>query len=414
MKLFTGLEWLYIDVATQFGHDKLTFEERIEWTTSSMSLLEGLTDQADAKTRPQYQKAVMALRRAQKGLPTGHLVGVDAVCSGIQIMSVLTGCVAGATATGLVLPDVRPDAYTSVTDTMKGLLGSNDAVSRMEAKEAVMTTFYGSKLVPETIFGEDTPELAAFYEACNIVAPGAAELLGDLLNSWKPYALLHEWRLPDGFDARVKVMQQEECRIEVDELDHSTFTYTYYDNRGSKRGLSNAANVVHSVDAYICRTMHRRCNYDKAQVALAAEALEIALLERSMGTTQVTENVPERVAYYIAQYERSGLADVVILPYLRDRNLQYISTEQMLRLSRIVAMMLEREPFELVTIHDEFKAHCNNINRVRFHYKEILAELADSRVLDDLLSQLYQTTGTFPKKSKNLGALIRKSNYALC
>lgn len=41
-------------------------------------------------------------------------------------------------------------------------------------------------------------------------------------------------------------MQKKEARIEVDELDHATFTYYYYENEGSKTGLSNAANVVHS------------------------------------------------------------------------------------------------------------------------------------------------------------------------
>jgi hypothetical protein len=44
--------------------------------------------------------------------------------------------------------------------------------------------------------------------------------------------------------------------------------------------------------------------------------------------------------------------------------------------------MLEHKPFPLVTVHDEFKAHANNINQVRWHYKEILAEIADSNVLD--------------------------------
>jgi len=53
------------------------------------------------------------------------------------------------------------------------------------------------------------------------------------------------------------------------------------------------------------------------------------------------------------------------------------------------------------------------MNHLRLHYREILAQLAESTVLDDILSQLYGTTGTFQKKSTNLGAKIRKSNYAL-
>ena len=68
-----------------------------------------------------YLKAVAAVRKAQAGTPTGHLVGFDAVCSGMQIMSALTGCHKGAHATGLVDPNHRADAYTDCTNLMSQL-----------------------------------------------------------------------------------------------------------------------------------------------------------------------------------------------------------------------------------------------------------------------------------------------------
>lgn len=239
MKKYSGWEYLLIDVANQYGHDKMTFEDRIKWATNNLNNLEQLADQAE--TKPLYAKAVMAIRKAQQGIPTGHLVGLDACCSGIQIMSALTGCVSGAEATGMVNPDERADAYTKVTKTMEGILGSAVDISRSNAKDATMHSFYGSKKSPKNIFGENTPELNAFYEAAHTVAPGAWELLQDLLASWNPYALSHSWKLPDGFDARVKVMKKKTARIEVDELDHSSFTYEFYENEGAKSGLSNVA-----------------------------------------------------------------------------------------------------------------------------------------------------------------------------
>jgi hypothetical protein len=114
------------------------------------------------------------------------------------------------------------------------------------------------------------------------VAPGAWELLQDLLGSWQPHALMHAWKLPDGFDARIKVMEKQETRIEVDELDHATFTYEYYENVGSKSGLSNVANVVHSVDAYVLRCIHRRCNYDRTMVEKAKHILRAEVDRRIM------------------------------------------------------------------------------------------------------------------------------------
>lgn len=240
MKFYTGFEYLLIDLANQAGKDKLTFEERIEWAKDNIHHMEDLAD-FTGKTKPLYIKACMAIRKAMAHKPTGHMVAMDAVCSGLQIMSVLTGCINSATATGLVDPEVRADAYGEVTNAMESILGGSVNVTRDAAKKATMTVFYGSKAKPIEIFGEATPEINAFYQAINQVAPGPWELLQLLIDSWKPYALSHEWKLPDGFDAKVKVEETKEVRIEVDELDHATFTYYLNLNEGTKKGISNPA-----------------------------------------------------------------------------------------------------------------------------------------------------------------------------
>lgn len=425
MKNYSGWQWLLIDLANQFGHDKLLFEERIQWAEDNLYNLEAVGTQRLAdeinlpndekwKEAPLYIKAVMAIRKAQQGIPTGHMVGVDACCSGIQIMSALAGCVAGAMATGMVDPNRRADAYAETTKVMGTILGSTVNISRLDAKQAIMTSYYGSKKTPKEIFGEDTPELSAFYQAATTVAPGAWDLLQDLLASWQPYALSHNWKLPDGFDARVKVMARREVRLEVDELDHATFTYEFFENEGSKSGLSNIANATHSVDAYILREMHRRCNYDREVIAHTALVIEMELTQRSMGSVRSDECSDTTVTYHRDQYIRSSLASAVILPHLNWDNVQSLSQKHLEALAVIVNGMLEYKPFPLVTVHDEFKAHANNINHVRYQYKEILAEIADCTVLDDLLSQITGEPGTFPKLSFNLGNQIRKSNYALC
>lgn len=415
MTFFTGFEYLLIDLANAFGHDKLLFPERIQWARDNMENLEALADQAE--TKPLYVKAVLAIRKAQAGLPTGHMVGVDGCCSGIQVMSVLTGCVEGAKSTGLIIPNHRADAYTATTLIMNEILGAGAGVvvSRKDAKQSLMTSFYGSKKTPKDVFGEDTPELDAFYEAAKRVAPGAWELLQDLLASWQPYALEHSWKMPDGYDVRVKVMTKQEARIEVDELDHASFTYEFYENQGQKKGLSNAANVTHSMDAYILRAMHRRCNYDRSQAEYAAQCIEMELIERNLGiNTTSQEFMTDKLAYYIAQYQRSTLADIVILPYLDQATVSLLSTEHLQALASILEGMLQYQPFELVTVHDEFKAHPNNINWVRWQYKEILADVADSNVLDDLLSQIFGMPVQFNRMSFNLGDQIRDGEYGLC
>mgnify|MGYP003606673250 CR=1 FL=1 len=80
MQFYTSFENLLIDIANHFGLDKDLFGDRIDWVKANFKILESLADQAE--TKPLYQKAVMALRAACRGEPTGHIVAFDAVCSG--------------------------------------------------------------------------------------------------------------------------------------------------------------------------------------------------------------------------------------------------------------------------------------------------------------------------------------------
>ena len=421
---FTGWQYLLIDLANAFGLDKLLFEDRIKWAEEHLHELETLIDKADSK--PLYVSAMLAIRKAQKGIPSGHLVGFDASNSGLQIMSCLTRCISGARYSGLVDPNVRSDAYTSCTQLMNQILdqaGLLVSVSRKDAKNAFMTTLYGSTAQPKKIFGDDTPELKAFYEAVATMAPGAWELLQILLGSWNSQALEHAWQLPDGFMARIKVMRKisgEEGRIEVDELDHATFTYEFRVNEPVKIGgpgtKSNAANAVHSVDAYVLRSIHRRCNYDRE----IAEGARLVLLEeleaRANGKAKAEAKEGTAMGYYTNLWAKTKMADVVILPWICEEGAEHLEEEHMRGLLATLEMMLAHKPFSVVTIHDEFKCHANNMNHLRKHYREILAELAESTTLEYILSGIFGQEGTYQNLSKpgELAKLIRGSVYALC
>ncbi len=137
MKSYTGAQYLMIDAATQYGLSKQTFEQRIEWTKANLNNLE--SELPNAKEKALYLKAVYAIRDAQAGIATGHLVGLDASSSGLQIMSACMGCETGALNTGLIDPNTMPDAYTTCTDTMNDLLTTAISVLRDDAKQAIMT-----------------------------------------------------------------------------------------------------------------------------------------------------------------------------------------------------------------------------------------------------------------------------------
>lgn len=415
-KEYSAWQWLLIDVANQYGLDKLNFEDRLQWAEENLDHLEDLGTGKHWKEEPLYYKAVAAVRRAQKGFPTGHVVGIDAVCSGMQIMSALTGCKSGAAATGMVDPNNRADAYSQVTEEMSNILGVQQTVERKKVKEAAMTVLYGSKKKPKEIFGEDTPELNAFYRAMYNIAPGACELLQVLLDSWRPFAPSHDWVLPDGFEAKVKVMKKIEKRIEVDELNHATFTYEYYENEGRESGLSNAANLVHSCDSLVLRSLIRRCSYDAEEVQGAANLLKEELFERALATTEEVGALPPNhpLNKYLVRYAASGFVDPVVIPHLDRESVKAMSRKMIRQLHNILVRMLEHKPFSVIPVHDQFGAHPNNINRVRYWYKEILAEIAESTVLEDLLSQVYGKYIPVRKRDPHLAKDIRNSNYALC
>lgn len=393
MQNFTGYEYVMIDIANQYGLDNLLFEERIQWVKDNMANLESLASTANKE--PLYVAAVMALRKAQNHEPTGYMIGLDACSSGPQIMGTLIGCMDTCTNTGLIDPNVRANIYTATTKEMNKLLHSSGIqvdVPYKAVKMALMTNFYGSRMKPIELFGEDTEELEAFYDAQYLVAPGAVKVMELLLGAWQPDAYVHTWTLPDGFVARCKVMEAVDVRIEVDELDHATFTHRFYENNPQEKGLSIAANVIHSVDGMVVREINRRCNYDRDALVSAYERIQAALVSR----------VPTVVN-----------KDKFISMVLVNGCIEDYDYSTLIQLKEVIAESLRHKSFPVVCIHDEFKCSPNNMNHLRKHYIEIFMQLADSNLLEDILQQITNTSIKVHKTYKNLSTYISRSNYAL-
>lgn len=410
---FSGFEYLCIDAANHFGMDKELFETRIEFIQNNIDNLEAIADQAEEPAL--FRKAAMVIDRARRGIPVGHIVHFDACCSGIQIMSALTGCISGAYNTGMIDPRSRMDAYSNTTAEMNKLLletgHATITVPRKDVKQAVMTSGYGSKAVPKRVFGEGEM-LDVFYNAAMIIAPGAFQLMDELLESWRPYALDHTLVFPDGFVAVMKVMETKETRIEVDELDHATFTLQYKVNEGTERGRANVANTIHGCDAYLLRGMERRCNYDPAIVRPANEMLANAQVMYANGANRLP--VQDELVEALALMEKAHIADLSILPLLTWSNVMCLPEWIVTKLLSITDDMLTYKPFPIITVHDAFGCHANNCDITRYWYKSIMADFADSDMLSMLLNQLYGTTdGVYEKLSNDLGDKIRNSNYAL-
>lgn len=393
MKEFNPMQYLAIDIANCYGLGKLNFEDRIGWVKTNEKYLEDYQDQAEEPIL--YYKAVKALRDAQAGKPIGHTVALDSASSGLSLMSTVMRCKRGASLTGLIDPDTRTDAYTLITEKLNAKLDSELAIPRKYSKKALMTFLYGSRKVPEEVFGTN---VGLFYETVEEECNGAYTLLQILLDSWDKKALHHSWYLPDGHYAHCPITVTKEQRINLSEWEYTPVA-SIKENTTLKYGLSNAANVIHSIDAYVLRTMVRRCNYKPKLIKQARQAL----------IDSIDEYNPNNVLN--KRYGYTKMADITHLDIITN-TANELDKELKDELIHIFNIVLSHEPFDVICIHDSVATHPNHCNQLRFHYKEILAELSESTVIDDILSQLFSYRDTVDK-GDSIAEYIRNSNYGL-
>ena len=408
MQVFSGKDYLKIDIANSFGLDKLVWSERIHWFDQHEAILESLTRQA--KEPAQFMAGTMAWRATQRKEPTGYLCGLDATASGLQLLSVLSGCQQSAATCNLIDTGKREDAYTLVHEKLCELLGITPVqfpISRKDSKQALMTHLYGSKAVPKRVFGENTPELKAFYAAIDELLPGANQLNHDLLALWNPEAYAHSWTLPDSFDVVIKVMDTDEHQVE---FLGKEFTVREQVNRPMESGLSLGANIVHSIDGMVVREMGRRCNHNTE----ACDRISNLLLTGTVGLGCSTQRKQDlALMRVLALYDMSQFMPAVVLEHLDKHNAGHLSAQHK---SAILDLLdsLPALPFPLICIHDCFKFHANHGNDVRQQYINILAELADSNIMSSIASEVAGRHVPVNKLSNNLAVHIRNAEYAIC
>lgn len=326
MKKFTGYQYIQIDIANCFGLDRKDWSDRLLWVAEHEHELEDMMDEASEPLM--YLKAVRAYRDVQAGKPTGHNMFLDATASGLQIMAVLSGCHGTAKHVNLINTGKREDVYEGTAMEMNFQLPTEYRVDRSDIKKPLMTHYY-NKQRQDTL---EPVQQQAFYAVLADSFEGA-EAVKDVINDyWDYQALEHTWKLPDGHVSRVKVTEMINTRIEVDELDHTTFTYRFEANIPSERNTSLVPNIIHSIDAYVAREMVRR-----------------------------------------------GV----------------------------------KQGFQVAHIHDAFCAHPNHMQQVRENYVDILCEIADSNLLEQILSDISGEPVSLNKYSEMLSRSIRESEYAL-
>ena len=400
MQTFTGMQCLAMDIASNFGLDKLDWDARLAWTAEHEDHLEDLLPKAEAPAL--YYASVQAYRAAQQGKPSGYPISLDAASSGLQLLAVLIGCEASAKLCGVVSTGHREDAYTTLYHAMCEEIGDTARIERKDTKQAVMTSLYGSTAVPKQVFGEGEL-LAVFLKTMEAKAPGAWELNQALQALWQAGALSHDWVLPDNFHVHVPVMSAVEKTFQFRNAPHHI---TVKENQGTKEGRSLGPNIVHSIDGMIVREILARCDYSLDEQMRLIEAIQQGPIGKTCAMARERDLLVKKLW---SLYEASGFLSARILSYLDRHNLHLVNVERILTLIYSMPM----KPFKVMSIHDCFRVLPNYGNDIRKQYNQVLSEIAASDLLSFIASQIvgYKLPAN---KLGDLSKQILEADYTLC
>lgn len=406
MQRFSGKQYLQIDIANQFGLDKLDWSERLTWFIQNESKLVDLVHEAD---EPALMYAgLLAYEAMKQHKPSSYPVSLDATASGMQILACLIGDREAAMQCNVIDSGKREDAYSNVYGAMLSITGDSAKIDRSHAKDAVMTSLYGSEAQPKKVFGEGAL-LQIFYQTMEKLTPYVWSLNQAFLEMWQPDVFKYSWIMPDNGHVHIKVMDKVMDTIHF--LDEP-FDAIKSINQPIEKGRSLCANVTHSCDGMVVREMVRRCDYDPKRVEQVARAINSANLDTP--ECRFPQNLNNDHAHIVktlwALYKESGFLSARILQHLRADNLSLVDSFEPIK---ELIESLPPKPFKVMTIHDCFRCLPNYGNDLRKQYNIILAMIAKSDLLSYIVSQILNRPVTIGKANPDMWKDVLEANYSL-
>ncbi len=427
-QFLSGLEALKIDIVNSFGHDKLTFKDRLTIF--------------DTKIKPRIKKNTTAdylVKLVQElkfdepelgfvGLlayidylnnrASGYMVSFDATASGIQLMSALMGDEEGMRMTNLI-DNQRHDVYTEIYEVVKEYWkvkqNSELNLSRSDIKKAIMVMMYGGYKSVMNILGNDRKLYFAILAICNHYIKGASVLKDILLNCISTKVTSYTVVAPDGFTMVNPILvNYQETRVSPK---IGKFTVKYKDLGTVENYKGNAANLIHCLDGLIMREVISRCNYKHYILTKMRDILIEYYTSDAKKPTGINPYYSNETDIFKKSFLSIEDLEEMVYNYNFKSFLFHADRSVVDKVARIVNIMLSYSPFEVLGVHDCFKTLPSNVNYVRFWYKEVIAELMEGNVLNDMIKQLPEHTAYMkyikPIKPKLID-MVRKSNYAIC
>jgi hypothetical protein len=319
---------------------------------------------------------------------TGIFVGADASASGMQIIATLYGCTKTATNVGLL--DKRNDAYTVASNKVDFTLPEG-VDTRDIFKQCCMQHSYGGTKTPLELLGEDNYE--NFIDTMWKLFPAVQEYLSIIQRIYYRTPVF-SWTLPDGFEVHQPVIETKKERFHLPHDEEVVFGYAYKTLVEKDTGLEMAANVVHSIDGYVARELIFRaaqgCNFIHHKFKYNLE-------------TAIKKSV---------KLKNSSVFSLHKLLKTPTTHWSLLGTEFLTKAQEYVNRIeeLDLRAFTVISIHDDFKSHPNYLHYVKWLYLEILADIADSTLLKDIVEEINPSiTLRMPKTGNSFAKQLREA-----
>lgn len=390
----TGMQYLQCEIACKAdkAFEKATWDERLAHF-DSLDFTNPNTFKS-ASNPVGLRAAVLAYMDTLDGLPTGYMVSLDACSSGMQILSLLVECPTSFSLCGGD-SDQCVDSYVEIYDSMN----LHGVLTRKQVKAAIMTSLYGSVAMPELTFGANVDQ---FYDTMEKMAPGAWDLNQGLQELWDDVpGATYSWVLPDNFHACIETKDKEKLEFS---LMGKPYALVHKVEGRPKFHKGLGPNLIHSIDGMVVREMLRRCMFDKGRITEVINAITTAV----QGANEITSH-DKMVERLWAHYEDTGFLSARILDHITVENVGI--TDQMV-IAELIQSMPD-EPFDIVTVHDCFRAHPNHGDDLRRQYNRIMADVAQSTILKSMASQVAQKKINAKKVGKIDRDSILNANYML-
>ena len=325
-----GKKWLAFQVATTFGRDKDTWDERQEWVADNLDIIENVaTDPIRYITEwenvsepwqflaacEEYHACVITKTRTTTGL----FVATDATCSGLQILAGLARDKKTARLVN-VLPSDRPqDAYKVVADKAKPNcpMHIQKVMDRKTVKRTVMTIPYNAKPYSNRSYIRDallekgieidkedlTVTVQAVRDAMQKVVPGPMKVMkwieDEVTKTIKRGAKELQWVTPSGFVVNQRIMKKDVTRLELQLLGRCRISVATDDTDEvdiNRHRAATAPNLIHSLDASL---LHLSIDKFNKPIALIHDSV----LTQSVDMDELSAIIRETYMHLFAEHD---------------------------------------------------------------------------------------------------------------